>query len=867
MIRFPASKPVLRKGDGIIFMHDGTPAWGRFPPPEALDYDRELGFDAPPFSHTGAHHHDDTDHATPGVGHQIDGQFEPAPHGGFVFKDGGGGAHFHGLDALIHGIGEYFSRRINMGIPNQPAPSQAIEAVQRGLDRYNETATDKLPDVQSPEWRRIGIGRYQGKGHDKKLTRKVRGADGNLATMTTNLHGDTHHLGTFLESSANYAHMDIAEAVAEMTGNNPTNVMNELDFLKYPYVYAQHHSFRTDPNTGKLIPSRLALGQRELGTGGTFTDKDKLQLTSNHFGKLEGISEMGQDRHENRLTSWGLHNELPDPYHMETSYNDWKKGVKTDSVWSSHRTAKSQILEALGIDDPHYQSHTGARAPVDISHLEGVNWADPETKTSYPIGYVLQEATQGRDELLDKMLLDFNKLPSFHKLFGRTQKTSAHTALDDYYATHENHQGRGHLSREEIARHGAGMRKDNPGFMDAAVQADVAAGGEAPKRWRTHNLHNNKHVIGNFATMHSSGVNPNAVEGGPTSNWGLTDIDDATLKGGLVKENGQAVRFNTATRANIPQRRAQMSALAKLVMSSREGLGDHVSLSDEEFSRLPRHHSGEMENIGLMGTSVPEYLQDRMVTEDVLGQAPAPERVQVKPPVAAPVAAPPPPVAPPPPAPKPAIPTVAPPPPAATPAAAELPAGQTSLTDFNIPQVQPPAEQQTPFFTPQQIANREALAAVPKENLVQVLSGMREAGHMPHIPRNLSARQARQIQSTLAPRRLPGGGQSIQSTLGSFSRPRPRVVKSEAQERIEKTLERIQILEAMNDDIVKKHLPNISLNVESEFDVGFMANKMDLTSTDVRAILHSKGDWERVAKTYSIPNETVKVVKVAFRGD
>jgi hypothetical protein len=35
---------------------------------------------------------------------------------------------------------------------------------------------------------------------------------------------------------------------------------------------------------------------------------------------------------------------------------------------------------------------------------------------------------------------------------------------------------------------------------------------------------------------------------------------------------------------------------------------------------------------------------------------------------------------------------------------------------------------------------------------------------------------------------------------------------------------------------------------------------------DVRTILNTKGDWERISKTYGYDDDIVKVVKVSFGG-
>ena len=82
MIR--ATRRVIRKGDGIVFLHDGEGDWGRFPPPEALSDDPDTP-DIPPYAHSGHQHAEETEHKTPGVGHVLEGKWTKGPHGGAMF--------------------------------------------------------------------------------------------------------------------------------------------------------------------------------------------------------------------------------------------------------------------------------------------------------------------------------------------------------------------------------------------------------------------------------------------------------------------------------------------------------------------------------------------------------------------------------------------------------------------------------------------------------------------------------------------------------------------------------------------------------------------------------------------------------------
>ena len=88
----------------------------------------------------------------------------------------------------------------------------------------------------------------------------------------------------------------------------------------------------------------------------------------------------------------------------------------------------------------------------------------------------------------------------------------------------------------------------------------------------------------------------------------------------------------------------------------------------------------------------------------------------------------------------------------------------------------------------------------------------------------------------------------------------------EAKDRLVKAIEILQIEDAKKNEAVVKHLPERNMYSDSVHDVRFMAQKTALTPLDVKTILHSKGDWERITKTYGYSKDVVKVIKVSFGG-
>ena len=85
-------------------------------------------------------------------------------------------------------------------------------------------------------------------------------------------------------------------------------------------------------------------------------------------------------------------------------------------------------------------------------------------------------------------------------------------------------------------------------------------------------------------------------------------------------------------------------------------------------------------------------------------------------------------------------------------------------------------------------------------------------------------------------------------------------------ENVAKVVELLQLQEARLDGAVMKHVPNSTFNSDSIHDINHISEMMGITPLDVRTILHSQGDWQRISKTYGYDDVVVKVVKVAFGG-
>ena len=83
---------------------------------------------------------------------------------------------------------------------------------------------------------------------------------------------------------------------------------------------------------------------------------------------------------------------------------------------------------------------------------------------------------------------------------------------------------------------------------------------------------------------------------------------------------------------------------------------------------------------------------------------------------------------------------------------------------------------------------------------------------------------------------------------------------------ITEAMEHIQLEDAKRDASILKMLPHNSIQLNSVQSVGLFAKDLGITSMDVHGLLHSRGDWYRIAKEWNVSPQVVKVVKVTFNG-
>jgi hypothetical protein len=83
---------------------------------------------------------------------------------------------------------------------------------------------------------------------------------------------------------------------------------------------------------------------------------------------------------------------------------------------------------------------------------------------------------------------------------------------------------------------------------------------------------------------------------------------------------------------------------------------------------------------------------------------------------------------------------------------------------------------------------------------------------------------------------------------------------------ITEAMEHIQLEDAKQDATILKMLPHNPIQLNSIQSVGLFAKDLGITSMDVHGLLHSRGDWHRIAKEWNVSPQVVKVVKVTFSG-
>ena len=150
-------------------------------------------------------------------------------------------------------------------------------------------------------------------------------------------------------------------------------------------------------------------------------------------------------------------------------------------------------------------------------------------------------------------------------------------------------------------------------------------------------------------------------------------------------------------------------------------------------------------------------------------------------------------------------------------------------------------------MTPEILAARANLPKLNDEQIQRILQAGIPGRTRPYTPTQVS-----QYRDTMQV--LPNT--PVQTQLTDYMKSEDRLVKA---------MESLQMREArLDDDVMRKAS---SLSIASEHDVSTFAKKMGIAPQDIRLIYSSKGDWQRLTKSFGYPEELVKVVKVTFGGE
>lgn len=803
----------ILKGDGNYHFHDGAFLVQRYPPKESFHPDPNQP-DAPAFAHTGAAHEQET--GIPGVGKSMVDHTKPqrGEHGEMFFQDEKGGHHLHGIDGVIRSVGEELKKQgINVN---------AKDLVQKAIDVHNEESPDKnnhLPNTDSMAWRKIVMADFQRGKHTDKGNYS---ADGQLITTTPNGHHnlghptkDAHKYGKFLESYTVPFHTQLASLLNGVGFNNTAvgrdgKEYNILDFgngkKSFPYIRPAKLNYMINPVTGSLTPGAHHLEMGHLRG----TDK----LPSHH---MERFSDLGISQAQFKdITSWDVTHHLPDTYFLPQS---GRKKNRAEVI----RSANFHIEQALGMDSKAFGTLIAGSVPPNFFNSTFTDFNGKQQKVSQ-----LLSSPQGRAMLTEQL----SEYPAFQALFGKTQGTLA--KLHNHYS-------------ERYGDADTGLEK----YMSHSTRTpDSYRSGEGTGR--TLGTHNNARKI--WAKALAAG----------NSGDGHSNFRNDALTREEIEAAGLGLRTDDASMANAPMIRAIIEEIAHHQSLSRGHQEKRMLPAQEEIDKLAPLVQNTLVGGGVFGDDdsvmdAPAYMQNRYV-EPVRPIT----TTQTGPPSAATAGGPPPPP-PPPPLPPPLPPppakkvAVAPPPPNAPPAlvaqhAATSPAPEPVSTypqQMTYQRGQRISPHQALNLTPQQ-RQRLQFASAPQEQVRQL---MQDSGAAPQ-------------RAALTPERM----QQFQQNVGDpYQRFISQYAKSSdnpegAKDRLVKAIEILQIEDAKKDDNVIKHVPIKKMSDESLDDIRSMARKMDITTADVRTILHSKGDWERITKAYGYPDKVVKVVKVSFGG-
>ena len=403
---------IIRKSDGNFIYWDGQQRAQRHPPKEHVE-SNSLGWDYPPFAHTGEAHEHET--GEPGVGNLIKGNYEVGPHGEVIYKDELGGLHFHGIDGYMHGLGNFLEKAGH----KQPGDKEMIPALmQEAIDRTNgkHSPENHIPDVLDKAHRRVVLSDYQGPGHDtgrNEPRKHYTNIDGNKEFITayTNYHKDTSPHGTFLDSLSAPWQYEMLKNLGEkfgITNNNKELDTPQTNFLVRPHITRNHMSFGKGPNgeyyrTGNNYPT------------GHYAKGGKAVANQSFMDGLEDAGLPTQQK-LGKVSSYGIAHWLHDDFYRNLSTHSEADRQYRDS--GATALANRAIMDAMG-GEGNMEGVVNRRVKQTISPTQHPSLMNTILPSGTPLGVILQN-----DEQRKQLLAVLSKNPAFMKIFGKTGKNS-----------------------------------------------------------------------------------------------------------------------------------------------------------------------------------------------------------------------------------------------------------------------------------------------------------------------------------------------------------------------------------------------------------------------------------------------------------
>jgi hypothetical protein len=903
---------LIKKGGGVVVWVDGKGHYARIPPPEAFAAHgykaknakgEELPFEAPPWGHTADAHSQmseeegGTSHGHRGVGHLIDGMWEKGEFGEHLKRDATGGFHMHGVDAVIHGIGNLIKKAKNDYPELQPTGDKNKDnlinellspkrIIQDGFEKWNEENPSNLhPDVDSPELRQLVISSFD------KNNNNLRSLNGDKhITLHTNANGVKGPTGVTVESAAFKPFKHVKKSLTDTLSNfvSPEGVSkiigeSRLNFLEMPYVYSDHMTFGVNPATGEVF-SRAKHTNKGGITGNNFQLNDS---HTQHFGPAGFKSDAAFKNNSaasliaggllhpeyykekpNRKGIAGYSAESRDQLGSRNQHGDFRPGnlhgnlfqminrilPKEHSAMEDDRHHESNIpYDAIDMDDPMLDELIWFNDTPEVKYdsLQQKNVYGKPKNTRHTLREALESWKDARNsgQVQHSLANDFvhvmGQLMGFETLAGNNSRNnkreggSQHLRIDDAIEELVGPNGRKgaeHLTTQDLINHSTGFGE----IIGTRAQKE---GGKA-KGMGTHGTAARRyaHVL----------AYPELL--------GKEIPEDIREK---YKLQGVVTPY-TESKGNI------LNYLARKITASK-GLEPAQIITTEKLQEIEPHTNTQMDNLIPLKLGVPDYAQhaihdqglDSNPTQNINNRNSIdPTGIKVDsntglPPVG----------------------TEGLIKPAGGPAG---PAGPAALkpnitngkvqVDYGPTQRQPAVGTQgLPSLSPSALQMRQSLMNQPQRggfgNFMDKIRGRespqaqadaRLRGLMEEDGTKITPESMGQFREALSPVERDGR-EYQQAMLSDYP------VQTSADKLID-MMERLQLTDAFADERVLKHVPNNKLNGSSSIDVNLMANNLNITSNDVRTILHSKGDWERIHKKYGYSDTIVKAVKVSFSG-